>query len=142
MEKIDPKMTALVETIPATLPEMSERATDILILYYKSHMSMLQIAAIFSMQLGEVEQVISNFAEQFSSKEYLMSVVNCLVKMKTNRSKQAQKNAATPSEKDNEIAALKKQLSEAQIKAEAYLEMIKLAEQLYGIPIQKKAGAK
>jgi hypothetical protein len=90
MKKIDPKMTAQVETIPATLPEMSERATDILILYHKSHMSMLQIAAIFSMQLGEVEQVISNFAEQFSSKDYLMSVVNCLVKMKTNRSKQAQ----------------------------------------------------
>jgi hypothetical protein len=105
-------------------------------------MTKMQIAEIFSMQLCEVEQTIRNFAEQFSSEDYLMNVVNCLVKMKTNRNKNAQKHAAAPSEKDNEIAILKKQLTDAQIAAEAYLEMIKLAEQLYGISIQKKTGAK
>jgi hypothetical protein len=137
-------MTAQVETISATLSDMSERTSDVLILYHKNHMTKMQIAEIFSMQLCEVEQTIRNFAEQFSSEDYLMNVVNCLVKMKTNRNKNAQKHTAAPSEKekDHEIAILKKQLTEAQIASEAYLEMIKLAEQLYGISIQKKTGAK
>ncbi|MDX2283327.1 MAG: hypothetical protein NW241_04160 [Bacteroidia bacterium] len=41
-----------------------------------------------------------------------------------------------------EVQALKRLLELERLRSEAYLEMIKLAEGRYGIPIEKKFGAK
>lgn len=45
-------------------------------------------------------------------------------------------------EYSTEIAELKKKLTEAEIRAEVYLETIRVAESTLGISITKKSGAK
>ncbi|MEZ4776307.1 MAG: hypothetical protein R3D00_24240 [Bacteroidia bacterium] len=41
-----------------------------------------------------------------------------------------------------EVAALKRLLELEQLRSESYLQMIKLAEEQFQIPIEKKSGAK
>ena len=59
-----------------------------------------------------------------------------------------QKTASSPSENDEiarlqaRVKELEAQLLRAEIKAEAYDEMINVAEAKFRIPIRKKAGAK
>ena len=102
-----------------------------------------QLAQIFSMNELEVSEIISNFASQFTKTDNLMNVVNSLQKMKRSRKKaNSEANASVVSPKDLEISDLKRRLKESEIKAEAYLEMIKVAEQIFKIPIRKKYGAK
>ena len=88
-----------------------------------------------------MEEKISNFAGQFSNKEYLMNVINALVPM-NNRKEKGTSDSSDPDAKDREIAELKKKLTEAEIRAEVYLETIRLAESTFGISIRKKSGAK
>lgn len=131
------------ESLSVSVPEMKHRSIDFLILYYWNGMSAESIAKIFSAEKSEVNEIISNFAGLFSSKENLMNVVKSFVKMKRKDMKEkAEGGSEELSDKDLEIARLKQELTQAQVKAEAYLEMIKVAEQLYRIPIRKKSGAK
>ena len=67
---------------------------------------------------------------------------------RTDDMRKLQKTASSPSEND-EIARLQQRVKEleaqllrAEIKAEAYDEMINVAEAKFRIPIRKKAGAK
>lgn len=129
-------------TIPVGIPELNERASDVLLLYYKSKLSLTSIADIFSMDKCEVEQTISKFAEQFSTENNLMNVVDALAKMKMKSNVKRQDEQSPETTQAAEIASLRRQLAEARIKAEAYQEMIRLAEQIYNIPIRKKFGAK
>lgn len=129
-------------TLLKEIPEPNERVTDVLLLYYKSKLRMESIANIFSMDKTEVEQTISKFAVQFSTEDNLMNVVDALAKMKKKTSRRAPGSHSTQTAQSEEIADLRRQLTEAQIKAEAYQEMISLAERIYKIPIRKKFGAK
>ena len=129
--------------ISRVLSVMDEEISDVLILHYKKKMSPFQLSQIFSMNEFEVSEIISNFASQFTKTDNLMNVVNSLQKMKRSRKKaNSEANASVVSPKDLEISDLKRRLKESEIKAEAYLEMIKVAEQIFKIPIRKKYGAK
>ena len=143
MEEKPGTPTDIEQAFPLAVSKMSGQCTDMLVFHYKQGMSISSIASIFSVEESEVRLTISNFAELFSNKENLMHVVNGIIRMKQREKKeeaQSPKNELT--NKDLEIASLKKQLKEAEIKAETYLEMIKVAEALYKIPIRKKSGAK
>ena len=114
---------------------------NILVLHFKLGMSVESIAKIFSLTEAQVEERILNFSRQFSNRTYLMNVINALASMK-NKNITSQSADKSQTDKDTEIADLKRRLKEAQIKAEAYEEMVRLAEIRFGIPIRKKSGAK
>lgn len=131
------------QPIEASVSRMDAQAADLLILHYKGRMDAAEIAGILSMDATEVDRIIRNFAELFSNERNLMCVIDGLVKMKKReRSASHPENAPEESAQAREIADLRRQLKEAQIKAEAYLEMVKVAEQVFKIPIRKKFGAK
>lgn len=129
-------------TIIGEIREPDELVSDVLLLHFKSKLSIESIANIFSMDKSAVEKIISKFAEQFSTEYNLMNVVDALAKMKKKNSRRQPECKAQEKTQEAEIADLRRQLTEAQIKAEAYQEMISLAEQIYKIPIRKKFGAK
>lgn len=121
-------------------PVPTEQMTrDILLLHFKGGMSPASIATIFSLGREEVEEKISNFSGQFSNRTYLMNVIDGLASIKRDKVRVADK---APTDKNREIADLRRRLAEAEIRAEAYEEMVRLAEATYGISIRKKAGAK
>ncbi|MBO5028834.1 MAG: hypothetical protein J6C59_04385 [Muribaculaceae bacterium] len=127
---------------PAKTPAIDERLIrNILLLHFKQGLPAESIGHIFSIPKATVEEKISNFAGQFSDKEYLMNVINALVPM-NNRKEKGTSDSSDPDAKDREIAELKKKLTEAEIRAEVYLETIRLAESTFGISIRKKSGAK
>lgn len=121
---------------------IQKQCRDILILHFKNGFSPEAISQIYSIRKSEVEKTIRNFAEAFSNQGYMMNVINGLVKM--NRASKMGNNESKliQDAKDLEIAELKRQLTQAQIKAEAYQEMIRVAEATFHIPIRKKFGAK
>ena len=114
---------------------------DILLLHFKQGMSYKSVASIFSRDADEVEQICINFALSFSRREYMMSVLDGMAKM-NRKSKSPTAIVNTREAKDVEIAELRKKLAEAELRAELYQEMIRVAEATYQIPIRKKFGAK
>ena len=60
----------------------------------------------------------------------------------TEMSKQSSEVKKSAVELAAEVASLKKLLEQERIRSEAYLTMIKLAEEQFQIPIEKKPGAK
>ncbi len=124
-----------------TVPE--EVVPDIIILHYKRGMSFGSLSSIFSVEEEKIRHIITTFAGQFSNPANLDMVVEGMVKMKKNKLRnETEARPATLSPQEKEIAELRRQLKESEIKAEVYLEMIKVAEQVYNIPIRKKYGAK
>lgn len=68
-----------------------------------------------------------------------------MTKKKTLREKHVRDSVSLPSDIEAlqaEILRLKSELTKAEIKAEAYDEMINVAESELGISIRKKSGAK
>jgi hypothetical protein len=70
-----------------------------------------------------------------------------MAKSKGKKKYQGQLGTAEPREKDirslrTEIARLQAQLKHEKLRADAYDEMINVAESMFKIPIRKKAGAK
>lgn len=119
-------------------------------LYYLSHehMTMTAVAEKFGIARPTVREWVRIFADQYPTME---AVNKALVEQET------EKISAIPTEheatdndggkdacvsKDAEIARLKAELRRQQIRAEAYEELIKVAESKFNIPIRKKAGAK
>lgn len=129
-------------SVPGTTPVAIEVMTrNILLLHFKQGMSVSSIATIFSLSHEEVEEKISNFSQQFTNRTYLMNVINGLANMNIRNAK-VESVSETEVDKDREIALLKQRLKDAEIRAEAYEEMVRLAETTYGIKIRKKYGAK
>lgn len=143
MNKNDEPTAVVLPPLSKVVSCVQAHACDILILHYKNHLGIRSLAEIFSMEESEVDGIIANFEQQFSSIDNLNNVVDCLIKMKKHTAKlDTAAGGEAPSSKDREIADLRRRLRESEIKAEAYLEMIKVAEQAFRIPIRKKYGAK
>ncbi len=143
MRKSEERKESTLPFIAGSVLGMDEKTSDLLILHYKGKMDAAEIAGILSMEEMEVDRIIRNFAELFSNERNLLCVIEGLVKMKKReRSTSHPENAVAETAAAQEIAELRRQLKEAQIKAEAYLEMVKVAEQVFKIPIRKKFGAK
>ncbi len=143
MRKSEERKESARPFIAGSVSGMDEKTSDLLILHYKGKMDAAEIADILSVEEMEVDRIIRNFAELFSNERNLMCVIEGLVKMKKReRSASHPESAVAETAAAQEIAELRRQLKEAQIKAEAYLEMVKVAEQVFKIPIRKKFGAK
>lgn len=132
------------QATPCPKPATDSRHTrEILILHFKQGFSVETLSEIFSLPMQEVEQLISTFAGKFSRKEYMMNVIEGLINMKKERSKN-QDEDSSPKDKSllMQIQELKRQLKDSQIETELYKEMVRTAEEVYKIPIIKKFGAK
>lgn len=132
------KDTSALQNVPMNFESTTR---NILVLHFKSKLTATAIADIFSLKEEEVEQEIINFKALFSNREYLMNVIESLVAMNAKEKKKEHRRAEVASP-DSYVSDLERRLTEAQIKAEAYEEMIRLAEARYGIRIKKKLGSK
>lgn len=86
------------------------------------HSTVSRWIAIFAKEKGKVTMARDSHKAQAASKE--------------------QPQSAEVRELQKKVKELEKQLLEAEIKAEAYDELINVAEAKFRIPIRKKAGAK
>lgn len=121
----------------------SQVATDILILHFMQGFQPSAVSNILSQPQVMVEEVISNFSDQFSNKEYLMNVIRGMAK---NRKRVSDTPKESSAQDDysyvNEIIKLREELTKARLEVEVYKEMINIAEQVFKIQIKKKFGAK
>lgn len=120
-------------------------------LYYLSHpeLTVTAVANKFSISRPAVRDWVSIFAEQYQTPETIMKAsidleANKISAMSpTNGDRDACNNdCTTESSKDEEIKRLKEELRYQQLRADAYDELINVAEAKFHISIRKKAGAK
>ena len=98
-----------------------------------------RIARILPIGHATASRWIRTFAEENSVQSAEMT--------RTKSKESPHQSSENPSERDlkaleSEISRLKAQLANAEFRADAYDEMINVAESKFNIPIRKKAGAK
>lgn len=110
-------------------------------LYTKEHLSMWQISKIIPLDRSTIWRWISTFAAYDQE--------SCVMEKKEIETPDSleQPDDAEPMPDDieslqAEVKRLRRELTKAEIKAEAYDEMINVAESQFNIRIRKKAGAK
>lgn len=110
-------------------------------LYTKEHLSMWQIAKILPIDRSTIWRWISTFAaydqESCVMKDKEINTLDPVV--------EAEDDEPMPDDVESlqaELKRLRRELTKAEIKAEAYDEMINVAESQFNIKIRKKAGAK
>lgn len=102
----------------------------------KNGMDISAITALFPVSMSTIYRWISTFAEENPHDPVLMKDSK-VITYETEQSSEMNVQAL-----QTRIKELEERLSMAEIKSEAYDEMIKIAEAKFNIPIRKKAGAK
>ena len=122
-----------------------EKAID---LYVREGLSYRQIAKILPVSKTTIMRWIAIFAEENPHAQRMVKLTTNVKTVKTRKveSVQTEPSSATMPEDvqslQEEVLRLRAQLEKAEIKAEAYEELINVAETKFRIPIRKKAGAK
>jgi predicted DNA-binding protein YlxM (UPF0122 family) len=114
-----------------SLPRQKRQAIrdEVLRLYAETDMSYGEIAEINGVQVRTVEYIIRNFASELS---------NVPVMRKKKKDASAEDYDALRAE----VTRLKKELRYERMRAEALDTMIDIAEEMFNIPVRKKAGTK
>lgn len=123
-------------------------------LYFFENMGYRTIGRIIPVSESSIAIWIRTFAKQHTSKSEIMEAI---VNLENNADQQPSlssmdniiskvvkddKSEETPESPENEIRRLKEELKYQRLRADAYNEMITVAEQQFSINIRKKAGAK
>lgn len=116
-------------------------------LYFKEGICYRSISEILPISFACVGYWIRNFTKQYDSKTAIMEAISKLDESSDKDSISAQdiNNQATTKESDSlkmELAKLKEELKYQRLRADAYDEMINVAEEQFDIKIRKKVGAK
>lgn len=123
----------------------------ILTLHFLHEMDYEAIGEIMGLPSAEVCSCCTNFARVFTNKQAIMDVVKTLDEQengacaKNSNEDEVADRQPTPAEYREVLRRLKElqsRLKEAELRADAYDEMINVAEAMFEIPIRKKAGAK
>lgn len=109
--------------------------SEVIRLYTELGYSIGHISRVFSLSYVTVKRRLAIFAEENKDKEFAMKANTSTAGSHTESNEEIKALKA-------EIAHLKKELNNAQIKAELYNEMINVAERHFNIRIRKKSGAK
>ena len=111
-------------------------------LYFQEGLRVTQISRALPISRPVLYKWIAIFAEQNPQMASMKGVK--IVKKVSKPSPEAQEEELpkTVMELQAELKRLRAQLKKAEIKAEAYDELINVAEAKFNIPIRKKAGAK
>lgn len=121
--------------------------SKILHLYFEEGMSYRSISEILPVSFACVGYWIRNFTKQYNSKIAIMEAISKLAESPEKESVTAKdiKGQVSNPEADSlkiELAKLKEELKYQRLRADAYDEMIHVAEEQFDIKIRKKAGAK
>ena len=111
-------------------------------LYFEEGLSVTQISRAIPVTRATLYHWIAIFAEQNPQMASMKGVKTVNKVPKPSAEVQAEELPKTVLELQSELKRLRAQLKKAEIKAEAYDELINVAEAKFNIPIRKKAGAK
>lgn len=114
-------------------------------LYVKKHLPVEKICEIIPVSYATIYRWIANFASERSPED----LPKVYTKLKSHVMSKQEKIKRDQSSLDEELkrlkaenARLQAELDYARLRAEAYDEMINVAESMFNIPIRKKAGVK
>ena len=111
-------------------------------LYFQEGLRVTQISRALPISRPVLYKWIAIFAEQNPQMASMKGVKKVKKASKPSPEAQAEELPKTVMELQAELKRLRAQIKKAEIKAEAYDELIKVAEAKFNIPIRKKAGAK
>ena len=111
-------------------------------LYFEEGMCGTHICKVLPISRTILYKWIAIFAEQNPQMASMKGVKKVKKVSKPSPEAQAEELPKTVMELQAELKKLRAQLTKAEIKAEAYDELINVAEAKFNIPIRKKAGAK
>ena len=111
-------------------------------LYFEEGMCGTHICQVLPIARRTLYDWIAIFAEQNPQIASMKGVKKVKKVSKPSPESQAEELPKTVSELQAELKRLRAQLTKAEIKAEAYDELINVAEAKFNIQIRKKAGAK
>ena len=111
-------------------------------LYFQEGMRVTQICRALPLSRAILYQWIAIFAEQNPQMASMRRVKEVKKAQNPSPGVQTEELPKTVLELQAELKRLRAQLKRAEIKAEAYDELINVAEAKFNIPIRKKAGAK
>lgn len=116
-------------------------------LYFEEGMCYRSISEILPISFACVGYWIRNFAKQYDSKTAIMDAISKLDEYSDKGfiSVKDSNNQVTTKEADSlkmELTKLKEELKYQRLRADAYDEMINVAEEQFDIKIRKKVGAK
>lgn len=118
----------------------------VLHLYFEEGMDYRSISEILPVSFASVGNWIRSFVKENKSKTEIMEAISNLDESSRGDSGKAKDNTHTGTSKDtgsleSELAQLKEELKYQRLRADAYDEMINVAEEQFNIKIRKKAGA-
>jgi transposase-like protein len=111
-------------------------------LYFEEGMCGTHICKVLPISRAILYKWIAIFAEQNPQIASMKGVKKVKKVSKPSPESQAEELPKSVLELQAELKRLRAQLKKAEIKAEAYDELINVAEAKFNIPIRKKAGAK
>jgi len=121
--------------------------SKVLHLYFEEGMDYRSISEILPVSFASIGYWIRTFAKEYKSKTEIMEAISNLDKSSLEQSRKSTDKSNSGSSKDtasleSELANLKEELKYQRFRADAYDEMINVAEEQFNIKIRKKAGAK
>ena len=119
-----------------------DKAVD---LYVREGLSFRQIAKILPVSKTTIMRWIAIFAEENPHAQRIVKLTTNVKTRKVESVQPAPQDAKMPEDVKSlqeEVIRLRAQLEKAEIKAEAYEELINVAESKFKIAIRKKVGAK
>ncbi len=116
-------------------------------LYFEEGLGYRSISEILPVSFASVGYWIRNFVKEYTTKAEIMEAISNLDKSSGKSSKKAKDNINVASSKETdsletELAHLREELKYQRLRADAYDEMINVAEAQFNIKIRKKVGAK
>lgn len=121
--------------------------SKVLYLYFEEGMGYRSISEILPVSFASIGYWIRNFAKEYKTKAEIMEAISNLDESSRERLKKTKDNPDTVSSKDTEslkaeLTNLREELKYQRLRADAYDEMINVAEEQFNIKIRKKVGAK
>lgn len=121
--------------------------SKVLHLYFEEGMGYRSISEILPVSFASIGYWIRNFVKEYKSKTEIMEAISNLDESSREQFRKAKDKTNTCSAKDidaleSELASLKEELKYQRLRADAYDEMINVAEEQFNIKIRKKAGVK
>ena len=121
--------------------------SKVLHLYFEEGLGYRSISEILPVSFASVGYWIRNFVKEYTTKAEIMEAISNLDKSSGKSSKKAKDNINVASSKETdsletELAHLREELKYQRLRADAYDEMINVAEEQFNIKIRKKVGAK
>jgi hypothetical protein len=112
-------------------------------LYFEEGMDYRSISELLPVSFASIGYWIRNFAKEYKSKTKIMEAISNLDESSREESGKAKGNTGSSKDTDSleaEPASLREELKYQRLRADAYDEMINVAEEQFNIKIRKKAA--